>query len=208
MSQTEARNEAIKKAKERLAETLGSDGGRMAERCARLGLPAPSRGSLEFSAFGLPARLDLSALSLTGPEGTELPQTDQILFFHYLECDCGVSAGGNPISFRDFPGGAFYWEPFRARTGLPLVRRFGADILAGAPTLRAALGRFEWSELALGDFGARIHGFGCLYLVLVAHAPEEGLGAEFNLLFEPAARRVYCAEDAAAFASRICLALR
>ncbi len=122
-----------------------------------------------------------------------------------------MKPGGDPISFRDFPGGAFYWEPFRARSALPLAERFGDDIgrgvAPGAAELRSALGAFEWKELALGDFSARIHGFGKLYLILVAYAPEEGLEAEFNVLFEGAAARAFGAEDAAAFASRICLAL-
>jgi hypothetical protein len=114
-----------------------------------------------------------------------------------------ADAAGGLISFRDLTGGAFYWEPFRSRTSLPLAKRYGAD-LAG---LRAALGRFQWSEHALGDFGARVHGFGNLYLSLVVYAAEEWLDAEVNVLFDPAIKRVFQAEDAAAFASRICLGL-
>lgn len=210
----EAREEAIRRAKARLAELLSSGSESAEERCSRLGLGHPSGKLLEFRAFGSPARFDLSTLDLRGAGGEELPQADRILFYHYLACESAPRPGGDPVSFRGFPGGAFYWEPFRSRTALPLAARFGADLGRGAPGLRSALARFDWSELALGDFGARVHGFGNLYLILAAYAPEApgaagaaGLGADFNVLFESAALRAFGAEDAAAFASRICLAL-
>ncbi len=219
MPQNEARDEAIRRAKARIAEHLESVSESLEERCSRLGLGLPENGVLEFSAFDSPALLDLATLDLTRPDLSPLPQADRILIYHYLACDSALSCGGDPISFRDFPGGAFYWEPFRARTALPLAKRFGGDIALGtaggasrsaaqsAPELRSALGRFEWSELPLGDFSARVRGFGRLYLIIVAYAPEEGLDADFNVLFESAALRAFGAEDAAAFASRICLSL-
>jgi len=203
----EARDEAIRRARERLAPLAASGEEEVARRCALLGLPAPARGVIEFRLFGKDARLDAASLELSMTDGGAPTQADRILFYHYFACEEALRPGGDPISFRDFPGGAFYWEPYRSRTGLPLARRYGADLARGAAELRSALGRFDWSELALGDFGARVHGFGCLYLILAAYAPEEGMDAEFNVLFESAARRVFGAEDAAAFASAICLSL-
>lgn len=214
MPQKEARDEAIRRARERL-EPLFASGERAVEsRCAALGLPPAAGGAVEFALFGREARLELASGDLTYADGAAPPQADRILFYHCLACESALPPGGDPISFRDFPGGAFYWEPFRSRTSLPLAERYGADLAAGSSALRAALGRFEWSELALGDFGARVRGFGNLGLILIAYAPEApgavgaaGLDAEFNVLFEAAARRAFGAEDAAAFASRICLAL-
>lgn len=207
MPQKEGRDEAIRRAKERLEDLLGAGAESIEARCVRLGLPSPSSGIVDFRAFGSPARLDLATLALTGADGAELSQADRILIYHYLECESALSAGGDPVSFRDFPGGAFYWEPFRSRTCLPLARRYGDDLASGAPELRAALGRFDWTELALRDFAIRVHGFGSLYLIIVAYAADEEQDADVNVLFEGAARRAFCAEDAVAFASRICLAL-
>jgi Domain of unknown function (DUF3786) len=203
MPQKEARDEAIRRAKAALAADLGSGSESVAQRCSRLGLPEPADGFIEFPLFGSPARLELSTLALTEASGGERSQTDRILFYHYFSAKGAVAAGGELISFRDLRGGAFYWEPFRSRTCIPLASRYGKD-LSG---LRAALSRFDWSELELGDFGARIHGFGNLYLSLAAYAAEEGIEAEIIVLFDRAIKRVYQAEDAAAFASRICLAM-
>jgi hypothetical protein len=212
VSQAEARAEAILRAKAALAASAAGRPGELELRCARLGLGAPEGGEVAFSLFGAPARLELATLDLSGAEGQRRSQTDEILFYHYLEYEgaapaepdpAGKDPSGGLISFRDFPGGAFYWEPFRSRTCLPVAKRFGAD-LSG---LRAALDRFDWEELKLGDFGARVHGMGNLYLTLVAWAAEEGIEAEVNVLFDPFLKRVYAAEDAAAFASRICLGL-
>jgi hypothetical protein len=214
--QKEARDEAIRRARERLGPLFASGGQAVRSRCAALGLGAAAAGgAVEFMLFGREARLEIASGDLAYADGAEPPQGDRILFYHYLACESAPQPGGDPISFRDFPGGAFYWEPFRSRTSLPLAKRYGADIATGSSALREALSRFDSTELALGDFGARVRGFGNLYLILAAYAPEEspdaelafGLDAEFNVLFEPAARRAFGAEDAAAFASRICLAL-
>lgn len=207
MPQREARDEAIRRARERLAPLAASGEEGVARRCASLGLPAPAEGKIEFRLFGKDASLDAGSLELTLRDGSQPSQSDRILFYHYLACEEALRPGGDPISFRDFPGGTFYWEPFRSRTVLPLARKYGPDLANGSSGLRAALGRLDWTELESGDFGARVHGFGSLYLILVAYAPEEGLGADFNALFEPAARRAFGAEDAAAFAGRICAAL-
>ncbi|MFA6506724.1 MAG: DUF3786 domain-containing protein [Treponemataceae bacterium] len=209
MPQKEARNEAIRRAKEKLAADLASGRESVEQRCSRLGLPMPlptdgsPRGAIDFPLFGSSARLDLETLSLTDDAGAERSQTDRILFYHYFLSDGIIRAGGELISFRELTGGAFYWEPFRSRTCLPLAKKFGDDYAR----LRSALDRFTWSEVAAGDFGARVHGFGELYLSLVAWSAEEGIAGEISVLFDPAIKRVYEAEDAAVFASRICLKL-
>lgn len=223
MSQVEARAEAIRRAREALAAMLAAGRESLESRCSRLGLPRPGEaevaaGEVDFPLFGSPARLDLSSLRLTDAAGAERSQTDQILFYHYFRYEGAVpgrpaaadpasagpaGAASELISFRDLKGGAFYWEPFRSRTCLPLARRYGADV-AG---LRAALDRFEWEEVALGDFGARVHAMGNLHLSLAWHAAEEGIEAGILVLFDPAIRPIFQAEDAAAMASRICLGL-
>jgi hypothetical protein len=205
--QGQARDEAIRRARERLEPLLAAGPDAVGRRCAALGLSAPSDGAVGLRLFGRDARLDLASLDLTLSGGPEPSQTDRILFYHYLACEAALSPGGEPVSFRDFPGGAFYWEPFRSRTSLMLAKRYGPDLSRGAPELRSALCRLDWTELASGDLGARVRGFGALDLILIAYAPEEGFEAEVNVLFEPAAKRAFGAEDAAAFAGRICAAL-
>ena len=45
---------------------------------------------------------------------------DSILFFHYLLSDAPVNQSDQYISFRELPGGQFYWDPFMARSVVPL----------------------------------------------------------------------------------------
>ena len=203
MPQREARAEAIRRAKASLRDALARSGEDPAALCARLGLPEPGSGSCELDLFGRVARFYFPSLSLEYAEGGEPPQADQILLLRCLSYPGTLRPGGELVSFRSFSGGAFYWEPFRSRSSAPLLARYGSD--PGA--LRRALDRFTWTELPLGDFAARILGLGPLYLTLVYDAPEEGFPAEINVLFENAAVHAFGAEDAAAFASRICLGL-
>jgi len=203
MPQREARAEAVRRGRHAIAALLGSEPEGLAGRCRRLGLPAPEAGGFRLPFFGREAHFDADRLELRRTDGSPTSDGDLILFLHYLAAPGALIPGGEFISFRDLPGGAFYWEPFRSRTSAPLLARYGSDP-AG---LRAALDRFAWSGLELGDLAARVHGFGNLYLSLVYNAAAEGFPAELNVLFDRAIKAVYCAEDAAAFASRICLGL-
>ncbi len=204
MPQKEAREIAIQRIREQLQQTLPARRSQaMSELCLRLGIPVADDGISQLKAFGQNLRLDWQNLDLTKSNGQAASQTDQILLFHYLASPGATKPGGDLISFRDLTGGIFYWEPFRSRTVLPLIQKFGDD----HQSLAKALDRFDWEKLPLGDFGARIHGFGNLWLTLVCYAAEEGIPAEINALFDPVIRQVYQAEDAAVFAGRICLSL-
>ena len=209
MPQKEARDIAIDRIREQLFRDLPlEDATDLETLCIGLGLTVPRNGTSELRVFGKDLRLDWHELELSAsaPDGSgRLPasQTDRILLFHYLASQGPTRAGGDLISFRDLTGGIFYWEPFRSRTVAPLAKRFGDDH-AG---LRKALGKYDWEEVAAGDFGARVHGFGNLWLTLVCYRSEDGLPAEINALFDPCLKKVFQAEDAAVFASRICIGL-
>ena len=38
--------------------------------------------------------------------------SDRILVLHYLLCESPISLTGELVSFRSFPEGQFYWQPF------------------------------------------------------------------------------------------------
>jgi hypothetical protein len=59
----------------------------------------------------------------------------------------------------------------------------------------------------LGDFGARIHAIGKVYVTLVYHLGDEEFPASADLLFDASIKRVYPTEDAAVLASRISMSL-
>lgn len=176
----------------------------LGSRCRMLGLPSPQEGGLRFRAFGLDLLLTLPSFDLVLAEsGNPAKLGDHILVLHYLQCDRRVTPTGDLISFRDLPGGRFYWQPFLSRGIEPLTRRIGDDL--GLLTRR--LSRYDWAPCEAGDLGARIHAIGRLDATLVYHRGDEEFGPAAEILFDACTRRVYSTEDVAQLASRICIGL-
>jgi len=175
-------------------------------RCARLGLPKPQDGLLEFRAFGTDMVLRQSDFQLF-QAGTHTParESDRILVLHYLLCDLPIPVAGELISFRQLDSGMFYWEAFLSRGVRPLVERIGND----PDTLKKNLDRFDWQPFSTGntDFGARIHAIGKVYLTLIYRPGDDQFPPAADLLFDASIKRVYPTEDVAVLAGRICLAL-
>lgn len=201
MPQQEAKEEAVRGAIAKLA------GVEMAARLKALGLPAAVAGVVTLRAFGQEIALRLDDWSMTNTKtGKPAGMTDRILILHYLLCDIPVPAAGTElITYRDFTGGQFYWQPFLSRTAKPLAAKIGNDL----EKLKKNLGRFDCQPVPVppGDFAARVHALGNLYITLVYTLGDEEFPASCEVLFDAATRRVYCAEDAAAMASRICIGL-
>jgi hypothetical protein len=129
--------------------------------------------------------------------------SDRILVLHYLLCDVPLTPLHDLISFRGLPGGQFYWQPFLSRTVKPLMGRVGHDL----EILRDHLQRFDWESVPMGDFGAKIHGIGKIFLFLVYHRGDDEFPPEMDVLFDASIKHVFSTEDAAVLASRICLGL-
>jgi hypothetical protein len=146
-----------------------------------------------------PPDFDVRAENGGGP----VVAADRILTLHYLLADATAAPAGNFISFRDLPGGSFYWKPYRVRTIQPLVDHFRNDLSA----LRRALDRFEWTPVDRGDLGARVRAIGTLHLTLVYHAGDEDFEPEAEILFDANVKRIFCTEDAVVLATRLCRSL-
>jgi hypothetical protein len=173
-------------------------------RLSQLGLPMAHNGRVELRFFGIDACLRLPDLRLyEAATMAPLRPADRILLLHYLLHPAPVAFADRVLAFRDFPGGAFYLAPFRLRTTVVLLDRFGNDL----DLLRSRLARFDTVSVPLGDLGARVHAFGPLHVTLVYSRGDEELGPSAELLFDAAVRTVFAAEDAAVLASRICLGL-
>jgi hypothetical protein len=197
MSKQEAMLEAIRRAKEKLAAVD------LAVRCATLGLPIPQQRKLSFRAFGVEMSLD-SNLDLVDVKSSKPAKLgDHILVLHYLLCDVPLEPTGEMITFRDMPGGQFYWQPFLSRSINPLLNRIGNKI----NLLHERLNRFDWKPTQGGDFAAVINGIGKLDTTLVYNIGDEEFGPAAQILFDACIKRVYVTEDIAQFAGRICLGL-
>jgi hypothetical protein len=154
--------------------------------------------------FGQNLKITLPDFDITVEGSTEpVKPADQILVLHYLLCEVPAEPTGELISFRDLPGGQFYLEPYRARTTKPLVAHFQNDL----DTLRTALNCFDWTQVDLGDLGACVQAVGNFHLTLVYHRGDEDFGPEAEILFDACIKRVFCTEDAAVLAARLCRGL-
>ena len=176
----------------------------LAARCRILGLPQPQGDQLCLRAFGLDLLLALPGFELTLAGSGKPPRLgEQILVLRYLQCARPVSPAGQLISFRDLPGGQFYWQPFVSRSIGPLTSRIGNDLAL----LARHLSRYDWQPFDGGDFGARIHAIGRLDAALVYHRGDEAFGPAAELLFDACIKGVYTTEEVAHLASRLCLGL-
>lgn len=173
-------------------------------RCALLKLPAPLDGRLNLRAFGTDFFLITDTFELFLAEsGKPAKEADRILILHLLLCEQPLTPSFEMVTFRDFPGGAFYLEPFLSRTARPLVKRHGNNLV----DLEKAVHRFDFEKLNIGDFSVRIHAIGCLYLTLVYRLGDEEFLPSAEFFFNLPTKRALCAEDAAVLAGRICFGL-
>lgn len=179
----------------------------LAARCRGLGLTAPAAdGGVAVRAFGRDFRLappDYRPAVIT-PGAKPARLDEQILILHYLLTERPVTATGTLITFREFPGGQFYWEPFLSRSVAPLLKRVDNDL----ELLRRNLQRFDTAPATgPGDLAVRVHAVGKLELTLIYHLGDDEFPPGAEVLFDTCMKGVYVAEDAAAVASRICLGL-
>ena len=111
MSKQVAQKEALRLA---IAELKNID---VTARCVSLGLSPPENGILRLRAFGTNLILQQPDFQLIKTDtGEPAKPGDRILVLHYLLCDSPLFPTGELISFRGFPEGQFYWQPFLSRT--------------------------------------------------------------------------------------------
>lgn len=161
--------------------------------------------SLPLRIFGTNMILNPADFQLTiADTGKPSKSGDRLLLLHYLLCDVPICPANELISFRDIPGGQFYWQAFVSRTVKPLATGIGNDL----ELLRKNLNRFDWETVDdIADIAAKIHALGKIYVTLIYRCKDEEFPASAQLLFDASIKRVYSAEDAAVLASRICLGL-
>jgi len=199
MSKKAGESKALALAQEKLQELD------LRQRAAILGLPSPQNNVILLRCFGKDMLLKQEGWELLTLKDHQPAKTaDRIILLHYLQCELPIKATGEMISFRHLPGGQFYWEPFCSRSVKPLLQSFKNNLAGLKKNLDE---RFDWQSLALGDFAARIHLLGPLYLTLVWHEADEDFPAAIDLVFDSCIKKAFCTEDCAVVASRICLGL-
>ena len=166
------------------------------KRCELHGLKI-SGDKLKMRLFGKDVSLDINDFS------TDAKPADILLVLHYLLCDIPVKETGELISFREFPGGQFYYEPFLSKTIKPLINMYGNDI----ESIKRCMAKFDYEEVNLGDFGATIQSFGPFEITLIYRLGDDEFPVDAEVLFDSSFKRIFVAEDASVIASRICIGL-
>ncbi len=198
MSFKEANEKALQIAKQSLTNTD------LSARISLLGFPKPQNNIVNIRAFAQDMLLSLSDLNIINARDKKpVKLGDHILILHYLQNDKIITLQNELISFKNLSGGQFYWQPFLSRTVKPLVSRIHNDL----DLLKKNLDRFDWEPAELGDFSAKIHGIGSLYITLSYHKGDDEFPPDADVLFDKCIKHVFSTEDAAVLASRICLGL-
>lgn len=198
MSKIDGINEAIEMAVRQL------ENADMKSRAGLLGMEMADAANIKIRVFAKDMLLNTADFSLKNSlNGEDAKPADRLLTLHYLCCELPVKPAGQLISFRDFTGGQFYYQPFLSRTVAPVVNRFGNNL----EQLKKNLDRFDWTPVKHGDFGAEVRTLGALSVTLIYRIGDDEFPPEAEVLFDASAKRVYVAEDAAVMAGRICIGL-
>lgn len=196
------REEAVGKAIDTAVAALRSVD--LSLRCRALALPVPQAGTIHLRMFARDVILEADSLVLCDAlSGEPAKPADRLLLLHYLQCDLPIRETGALVTFRDFPGGQFYYHPFLSRSVNILLQRFGNNVDA----LAGNFARFDTVSVDKGDAAARIAVFGPLSATLVYHRGDDEFPPAAVFLFDESVKKALGAEDAAVIASRICLGL-
>ena len=125
--------------------------------------------------------------------GEPIPLAERIIVLHYLLTARGASLRNDLVTFREVPGGAFYYPAFLKRARDPLVRAFGPR-----PERLASCGRQLGAELAdLGDVSITLRPLPRLPLTVVLWKGDDEFTPEGSILFDSSVGSYLPTEDIA-----------
>jgi hypothetical protein len=193
----EATLEAVRRARERLS---ASD---LSLAASRGGLTLNADGSVQVFLLGRALRVLPNPITIHAQDGGPVAPGDELLLLRYLEAEREIRPTGEPITFRNLPGGAFYFGPVENRTSKLLLKVFGNDL----PRLKAALARYPYDDVQTGDFGARVQAIGRIDVTLVYRLGDEEFPPTLDILYDRAIAAVYHTDEVAALVTRLCVGL-
>jgi hypothetical protein len=125
--------------------------------------------------------------------GEPIPLAERIIVLHYLLTAQGQSFSKNLITFREVPGGAFYYPAFLKRARDPLVRTFGPQ-----PERLSSCGQQLGAERAdLGDVSITLRPLPRLPMTVVLWKGDNEFTPEGSILFDGSVGSYLPTEDIA-----------
>ena len=157
------------------------------------------RGAFSFDFVAQRVEVTLDPVVVSGPEGREVPLTDQVLILHYLTQADGRPVRGEWIAFREIPGAQSYHAAFYNRAMKPLLAGFSES-----PGLLPEMAAFMAPQAGEGgDASIVVRAFPRVPLMLQVWAGDDDFGAEANVLFDRSVPGYMSSEDAAWIAGRV-----
>jgi hypothetical protein len=114
--------------------------------------------------------------------GEDLDKYSSSIVLHYLLNADGAPLSENWISYRELPGGLFYWQTI-PRVLAALIKKFGSD---GEGFLKRALD-IGGKKYAGFDFGSVIYPFKMFPVLFVLDEESDEFGANARVLFDSSA---------------------
>jgi len=135
--------------------------------------------------------------------GESLKYDEALILLHFLQNENPVEITGELISFRQLPGGMFYWEPFLSRTIRPMLKCLNGNL----EKIKSTIDRFDWTPKTFGDFSAEINAFADLSVTLIFHFEDDEFPPDADILFDSSIKKLLPTEDVAVLAGKICFGL-
>ncbi len=193
----EGLQEAIRLAREALAKKD------LKKAAALGGLEMEENGGILIRLLGDELRVIPPSLEVKTRNGETPHSYHELLALRYLATEREILPTGEWISFRELPGGAFYYEPAAGRTTHLLLKVFGNDI----ERLRVALTRYPCGQADLGDLSVEIEAIGRIKILLVYRLGDEEFPPSLDLLYDRIIASVFHTDEVAALATRLCVGL-
>lgn len=195
MSKIEAFNEAVRIASAKLADA------NFAEKAGKLGFSLESPDRILVRILGSDCTVSAKSFEVIDKAtGKAVKPEVRILVLHYLLCENSPCPTGKLISFRELPGGQFYYGPFQSRS----VNIVSSVVKNDLERLKRTLGRLDCRELGIGDISAEINVIGKVCATFIYRAGDDEFPPSAELLFDSSIKGVFSTEDVTFIASLIC----
>jgi hypothetical protein len=182
-----------------LEDLRGAD---MEERCRKAGAiwtpQANGAGVIDLCSLGRQVRIGLPEGSFESDDDKP-QQWEQILLLHYLITASGAPPSGRMITFKQVPGGTFYYPAFVRRTTHLLIKGF-ADRLE---SWIEAADRLGWGRIPFGDAAVEVAALPKVLVIYILWKGDEEFPPEGNVLFDENITQYLPVEDIAVLCNMI-----
>jgi len=182
-----------------LEDLRGAD---MEERCRKAGVVwiprANNAGVVDMCSLGRGVRISLPE-GFFESESEKPPPWEQVLLLHYLITARGAQPTGRMITFKQVPGGAFYYPAFVRRTTQLILKIYGVRL---EKWLESA-DRLGWGRASYGDAAVEVEALPRVRVIFVLWRGDDEFPPEGNVLFDENITQYLPVEDIAVLCNMI-----